>query len=301
MTVSLSPVYTGRQFFDTSGKPLVAGLFYSYVSGSSTTLQTTYTDHTGTVANPNPITLNSSGWLTPAIWLTDAATYNLVIKDSTGVAQTSTDFVTGVQAGQAAGVGPTGPIGPRGVTGPTGAASSVTGPTGAASSVTGPTGPGLTGPTGAAGSLTGPTGFTGPTGPNITGPTGSGGATGPSGGPTGPTGPASTVTGPTGPTGAFTSGSALACNVVTKTGAYTMTTADFTVLANTAGGSLSINLPATPTQGQYVNVKKISAANTLTIAHNGNNIDGAATDITVTTNNQNTRAQFDSTFGWATL
>jgi len=59
MAVNLSPVGNGQQFFDNNGVPLSGGLLYTYQAGSSTPLAT-YTDINGTIANPNPIVLNSS-------------------------------------------------------------------------------------------------------------------------------------------------------------------------------------------------------------------------------------------------
>jgi len=39
----------------------------------------------------------------------------------------------------------------------------------------------------------------------------------------------------------------------------------------------------------------------LTVARNGKNIDGAASDLTTTTNNLAWRLTYDTTFHWATL
>jgi len=69
MAVNLSPVGNSQQFFDNNGVPLNGGLIYTYQAGSSTPLAT-YTDINGTVANANPIVLNSSGRLANEVWLT---------------------------------------------------------------------------------------------------------------------------------------------------------------------------------------------------------------------------------------
>lgn len=71
----------------------------------------------------------------------------------------------------------------------------------------------------------------------------------------------------------------LKANCVTKTGAYTATESDFTILGNTAGGSFSITLPAAASSNEMILViKQISATNTLTIDGNASEtIDGATT------------------------
>lgn len=88
---------------------------------------------------------------------------------------------------------------------------------------------------------------------------------------------------------------------IATTGPDNMTNSDNTVLADTTLGSFTVNLPPTPIDGMVVNVKKIAAGNVLTIGHNGNNIDGAASDLTVNANMVNVTMQFETTFGWAIL
>ncbi len=94
MTYSLSPIFNIPQFFDNLGKPLAGGKIYTYVAGSSTTLQTTYSNSIGSVSNSNPILLDSSGKLTTAIWLDDSKLYNFVLTDSTNTVVTSVDNVS---------------------------------------------------------------------------------------------------------------------------------------------------------------------------------------------------------------
>jgi len=61
MTVSISLFAgIGAQFFTNDGVPLSGGLIYSYEAGT-TTPKTTYTSSLGTIAQPNPIILNSAG------------------------------------------------------------------------------------------------------------------------------------------------------------------------------------------------------------------------------------------------
>ena len=82
-SVLLSPVGNGQQFFDNNGVPLNGGLIYQYQAGSSTLL-TTYTTNNGTVANPNPIVLDSSGRTPNEIWMQTGYSYKFIIQTSTG-------------------------------------------------------------------------------------------------------------------------------------------------------------------------------------------------------------------------
>jgi hypothetical protein len=82
-SVLLSPVGNGQQFFDNNGVPLNGGLIYTYQAGSSTLL-TTYTTNNGTVANPNPIVLDSSGRPPNEIWMQTGFSYKFIIQTSTG-------------------------------------------------------------------------------------------------------------------------------------------------------------------------------------------------------------------------
>lgn len=109
MAVNLSPVGNGQQFFDNNGVPLNGGLIYTYQAGSSTPLAT-YTDINGTVANANPIVLNSSGRLANEVWLTYGYYYKFVLKDSSGVTIGTYDNLYGIVGVQTA-VGTTIPTG----------------------------------------------------------------------------------------------------------------------------------------------------------------------------------------------
>jgi hypothetical protein len=82
MSVLLSPIGNGFQFFTTTGLPLAGGYLYSYQAGSSTPLAT-YTDSTGAVANTNPIVLGTDGRPPFEIWLTTGYSYKFVLADST--------------------------------------------------------------------------------------------------------------------------------------------------------------------------------------------------------------------------
>lgn len=73
----------------------------------------------------------------------------------------------------------------------------------------------------------------------------------------------------------------------TKSADYTAVNNDY-LLVNTSGGAVTITLPATPSTGDYVYF--LDAAGTfqtynLTVARNGETIQGTAENLTVSTNN----------------
>ena len=81
-SVLLSPVGIGQQYFDNNGVPLAGGLIYTYQAGTSTPLAT-YTDNGGTVANANPIVLDSAGRVPYEIWMFTGYSYKFVIQSAT--------------------------------------------------------------------------------------------------------------------------------------------------------------------------------------------------------------------------
>lgn len=85
MTVSYSLfANAGYQFFDNNGQMLSGGKLYTYLAGTNTNL-TTYNSSSGTVANSNPIILDSSGRLTSEIWVTIGVSSKYVLKSSANV------------------------------------------------------------------------------------------------------------------------------------------------------------------------------------------------------------------------
>ena len=95
MIVSLSLLAgAGWQFFNDNGSPLSGGLLFTYRAGT-TTPQTTYTDSSGTVANPNPIVLDSAGRISQEIWLNSAYTYKFVLKTPASVPIWTKDNIPG--------------------------------------------------------------------------------------------------------------------------------------------------------------------------------------------------------------
>jgi len=89
-SVLLSSVGVGQQYFDNNGVPLAGGLIYTYQAGSSTALAT-YTDNSGTIANSNPIVLDSSGRVPYEIWMLAGYSYKFVIQSSTGTSLITLD------------------------------------------------------------------------------------------------------------------------------------------------------------------------------------------------------------------
>lgn len=86
MSVTLSLFAgAGAQFLDNNGNVLSGGLIYTYSAGTTTPLAT-YTSNLGTVAQPNPIVLDSAGRIPGGeLWLTTGYGYKFVTKDSNGV------------------------------------------------------------------------------------------------------------------------------------------------------------------------------------------------------------------------
>ena len=96
MTVTLSPLAGAAwQFFDNNGVPLAGGLIYTYAAGT-TTPTATYTSSTGSVANSNPIVLDSAGRTANEIWLTAGVSYKFIVQTSVGVQIGSYDNITGI-------------------------------------------------------------------------------------------------------------------------------------------------------------------------------------------------------------
>lgn len=77
----------------------------------------------------------------------------------------------------------------------------------------------------------------------------------------------------------------------------TFVNTDYTILIDASANTVDALLPASPTQGQVFVAFCIDATFACTIARNGNNINGAATDRTLA-QLQSETYQFDNTYGW---
>lgn len=96
--MQLSPIFNLPAFTDANGNPLAGAKIYQYEAGSFSVLKATYTTSDGTIANANPIVLNSAGQLPSGIniWLTDNEPYNFVLTDQFDTVLKSFDDVTGI-------------------------------------------------------------------------------------------------------------------------------------------------------------------------------------------------------------
>ena len=103
MSVNLSPIGNGFQFFSNDGLPLAGGKLQTYQAGSTTPLAT-YTDNSGAIANTNPIILGTGGRPPADIWLSDGFFYKFVLSDANDVVIQTYDNIYGIT-----GVAPTPP------------------------------------------------------------------------------------------------------------------------------------------------------------------------------------------------
>jgi len=96
MAVKLSPLAgAGWQFFDNLGTPLAGGLVYTYTAGT-TTPQATYTSSAGTIANANPIVLDSAGRTANEVWLTVGVAYKFVLQTPAAITIGTYDNISGI-------------------------------------------------------------------------------------------------------------------------------------------------------------------------------------------------------------
>ena len=95
MSVNLSPIGNGFQFFTTLGAPLSGGFIYTYQAGT-TTPQNTYTTSAGTIANTNPIVLGTDGRPPQEIWLTASSNYKFILTDSSNAVIGTYDNLYGI-------------------------------------------------------------------------------------------------------------------------------------------------------------------------------------------------------------
>ena len=92
--MAVLPLPNGKtQFLDANGTPLAGGKAYHYVPGT-TTPKTTYQDSAGSVANSNPVVLDSAG--EAAIWGNGA--YRQIVTDKSGTQQWDANTTTATPA-----------------------------------------------------------------------------------------------------------------------------------------------------------------------------------------------------------
>ena len=91
----LAPIGNGFQFLTSGGLPLNAGTISTYAAGTTTPLPT-YTTSSGSVANANPIVLNTDGRPPNEIWLSPGLGYKFVLADSLGNLIATYDNLSGI-------------------------------------------------------------------------------------------------------------------------------------------------------------------------------------------------------------
>ena len=96
MAFSLSPWLKPRFFITGTNRPLAGGLMYTYKAGT-TDPATTYSDDAGTT-NTNPIVLDSDGQCD--LFLDDAVSYRIILKNSAGVTQFDKDRIASIGSTQ---------------------------------------------------------------------------------------------------------------------------------------------------------------------------------------------------------
>lgn len=96
MAYSLSPWLKPRFFITGTNRPLAGGLMYTYKAGT-TDNATTYSDDAGT-PNTNPIQLDSDGQCD--LFLDDAVSYRIILKNSAGVTQFDKDRIASLGSTQ---------------------------------------------------------------------------------------------------------------------------------------------------------------------------------------------------------
>jgi len=96
MAYSLSPWLKPRFFITGTNRPLAGGLMYTYKAGT-TENATTYSDDAGT-PNTNPIVLDSDGQCD--LFLDDAVSYRIILKNSAGVTQFDKDRIASIGSTQ---------------------------------------------------------------------------------------------------------------------------------------------------------------------------------------------------------
>jgi len=96
MAYSLSPWLKPRFFITGTNRPLAGGLMYTYKAGTTDPAKT-YSDDTGT-ENTNPIQLDSDGQCD--LFLDDAVSYRIILKNSAGVTQFDKDRIASIGSTQ---------------------------------------------------------------------------------------------------------------------------------------------------------------------------------------------------------
>ncbi len=98
VTISPPPKFSSS---DILGAPLVGGLLYTYLAGTSTPYAT-YTDQTGTIANANPVVLDARGEAN--VWLEQGVAYKFALHDALNNLIWTVDNINAAPGGGATGL-----------------------------------------------------------------------------------------------------------------------------------------------------------------------------------------------------
>lgn len=93
-SVKISPLFNDAQL-DNNGLPLSGGLVYWYIAGTTTPV-IVYSESSGSIANTNPVVLNTRGEPVQPIWLQTGSAYKAVLNDSSGNLLRTVDNISGV-------------------------------------------------------------------------------------------------------------------------------------------------------------------------------------------------------------
>jgi len=93
-SVKISPLFNDAQL-DNNGLPLSGGLVNWYIAGTTTPV-IVYTESSGSIANTNPVVLNTRGEPSNPIWLQAGNVYKAVLNDSLGNLIRTVDNISGV-------------------------------------------------------------------------------------------------------------------------------------------------------------------------------------------------------------
>ena len=81
-SVKISPLFNDAQL-DNNGLPLAGGMVNWYLAGTTTPV-IVYTESSGSIANTNPVILNTRGEPIQPIWLQTGSAYKAILTDSVG-------------------------------------------------------------------------------------------------------------------------------------------------------------------------------------------------------------------------
>ncbi len=93
-SVKISPLFNDAQL-DDNGLPLSGGLVHWYLAGT-TTPAIVYSESSGSIANTNPVVLNTRGEPVNPIWLQTGSAYKAILNDSLGNLIRTIDNISGV-------------------------------------------------------------------------------------------------------------------------------------------------------------------------------------------------------------